>query len=405
MSAHQKHQPVIDGGHAPSNRVPSGRSSEVRQLSAGIDTLYWSAKSEIPPTVLTALKAARESASRSGCAQLWATVDGYGLAIAPHGAGRYPICLDSAEFRLQLTDSVHLPAVYVQLRSGFIHEVGIDEAVSTSARVAEAVIDADVGELHASRVDLYADFADWVLRRSDVGGVVTNAKIATHGRAGTDELETLKIGKSPLAVRLYRKDIEVRQRGGFAPVFWAGHEGPVLRVEAQATSEMLRSLRISSVSEGISCRGDIWAWATSEFVQLRTEGPGDREDWALRPKWELVRGVGIAAFPRCGPVPLRIVEGTRARVVPALFGYLSTYAALENLRRPRETVRRLMEQYPDLTWPRGRLFSDEVVRKRGSLPRSYRLTQEGRGDLDSARDRPPSPEGGDSESSTVGDDA
>ena len=49
-------------------------------------------------------------------------------------------------------------------------------------------------------------------------------------------------------------------------------------------------------------------------------------------------------------------------------------------------------------------FEDEVVRKRALLPRSYRLAQEGRR-VASARDRSPSPEGGDSESSTVGSDA
>lgn len=332
-------------------------------------------------------------------------MEGHALTIAPHGAGRYPICLDSAEFRLQLTDSAHLPTVYVQLRSPSIHEVGIDEAVASSVRVAESVIGARLADLHASRIDLYADFADWVLRRSDLAGLVTNAKIATHGRAGTDELETVMVGKSPLAVRLYRKDVEVRQRGGFAPLFWGGHDGPVLRVEVQATSAMLRSLRISSVNEGIACRGDIWAWAMTEFIQLRSEGPGEREEWDLRPEWVLVQAEAPSVFPRCGLVPLRVVEGARGKVVPALLGYLSTFAALENLRRPRETVHRLLQQYPELTWPKGRRFPREVERKRALLPRSFRLAQEARGDLGSARDRPPSPEGGDSESATVGSDA
>lgn len=366
MSAHQNHQGSPDGGHASSNRVPSERSSEVRQLSAGIDTLYWSARAEISPAVIARLRAARESAS-GGDGEPWGEVDGHALTMAPHGAGRYPICLDCAEFRLQVTDSAHLPSVYAQLRSAFIHEVGVEVAVESAAQVAGAVVGSKLHELHASRLDLYADFADWVLRRSDLGGVVTNAKIATHGRAGTDELETIMVGKSPLAVRLYRKDIEVRQRGGFAPVFWSGHEGPVLRVEAQATSEMLRSLRISSVSEGISCRGDIWAWATREFMELRTEGAGKREDWELRPEWALVQAVGVSVFPRCGLVPLRVVEGTRSKIVPSLLGYMSTYAALENLRRPRETVRRLLQQYPELT---GQVAGDSPMRPRASADHS-----------------------------------
>lgn len=402
--AHQSPQPS-ERGHAPSNRVPSDRrSSNVRQLAAGIDSLYWSASADIAPDLIAGLRAARAAADRSAH-EPPRDVFGFLLTVGAHGAGRYPIVLDAAEFRVQVTDSKHLPTVYVQLRSAFIHEVGIEEAMKASWAVAERVIDQEITEPRASRVDLYADFANWVIRRDDVVGLITNAKIVTHARAGTDELQTIMVGKTPLAVRLYRKDVEVRERGGFAPLFWSGHTGPVVRVEAQASVESLRALQIRSVAEAISCRGDLWAWATARFVELRTPAPGDREDWSTRPEWQLVQAVTIAEFPRCGLVPFRIVEGHRGKIVPALLGYLSTYAALENLTRPRDVIWRLLRQYPELTWSPEHPFRDQATTKRAALYRSYRFAQE-RGELvASLRDRSPSPEGGDIESPTVGSDA
>ncbi|HET7699505.1 MAG TPA: hypothetical protein VFM06_01420 [Candidatus Limnocylindria bacterium] len=350
------------------------------------------------------LKTARERVA-GPAPQAWREVLGFTLCVAAHGAGRYPILLDCAEFRLQITDSTHLPTVYVQLRSAFIHEVGIREAVDASRAVAEQVVERAIPEPHAGRLDLYADFADWVIRRDDVAGLVTNAKIATHGRAGTDELETVMVGKTPMALRIYRKDEEVRARGGFAPLFWSGHQGPVVRVEAQASTETLRAFQIRSVGEAITCHGDVWAWATSGFVELRRPGVGDREDWRLAQPWELVQAVGLAEFPRCGLVPYRVVQASRAKVLPSLLGYLSSYAALEDVNDPKAVLGRLLAQFPDLTWSSAHSFRDEVERKRALLPRTYRYAQERERDVASGRDRPPSPEGGDSESSTVGSDA
>lgn len=373
----------------------------IHQLSAGIDSLYWSAPSGIDPRRFVSLKAARDAAALTGSAQPWKVVRGYSLSVGAHGAGRYPVFLDCHEFRIQLTDSRHLPTLYVQLRAAFIHEVGFEAAHAASLEVAEWIVGQRIGNPSTSRVDLYADFAQWVIRREDLAGLVTNAKIATHGRAGTDELETVMVGKAPMAVRVYRKDIEVRERGGFAPALWGGYPGPVVRVEAQASAVMLRSLQISSVADCISCHGDVWSWATAGFLEWRAFEVGAREDWPLTNEWEIVQKAAISEFPRCGSVPHRVAQGNRAKVIPMLLGYFSSYAALENIWKPSEAVARLLEEFPDLASSPARTFRGEVARKRAMLPKTFRETQE----LDSARDRSPSPEGGDIEGSTVGSDA
>src|SRR5207302_3480526 len=151
-----------------------------------------------------------------------------------------------------------------------------------------------------------------------------------HFRAGTDEVETIQAGKSPLLVRLYRKDIEVRQRGGFAPTFWDGWSGAVTRVEVQAGSGKLRGFGISSVADALSSRGDVWRYATSDFLELRIPSEGPRESWPLRPEWQTVQLIGQDSFPSSGIVPFVVIQGVRLRVVRAIFGSLSSLGALDN---------------------------------------------------------------------------
>ena len=111
----------------------------IHQLSAGIDSLYWSAPCGIDTRRIDALKKARDAAAEIGSPQPWRVFKGFALSIGSHGAGRYPVFLDCHEFRIQLTDSHHLPTVYVQLRAAFIHEVGFEAAYLASLDAAEWV--------------------------------------------------------------------------------------------------------------------------------------------------------------------------------------------------------------------------------------------------------------------------
>lgn len=341
----------------------------VRVLSAGVDTLYWSARAETGEW-FGALKKLRTDAGEVGDAIPWRTVAGHALEILPYGAFRYPVVVDCHEFRLHLTDSGRLPTLWVQLRSAFIHEVGLERAVEASADVAAEIIGTSRAEPQASRVDLYADFAGWVMVQGDRPGLVTHADLRAHFRAGTDEFETLQAGKSPFLVRLYRKDIEVRQRGGFAPVFWGGWSGPVTRVEVQASASKLRAFGIKSVAEALSCRGDVWRHATTEFLELRKPSAGPRESWVLRPEWRTVQEVGQQAFPSSGVVPFVVVNGDRIRILRALFGYLSSLGAIDERQSLTEVLGSLPGHLRAVA--RGRSFAAEVGRKRRRLPKAVR---------------------------------
>jgi hypothetical protein len=338
-------------------------------LSVGVDTLYWSSRVAVGPW-FDDLREARTRAAEGGEAIAWRVVDGFALDVLPYGAFRYPVVVDCREFRLHVTDSSRLPTLWVQLRSAFIHEVGLERAIAESVAVARALVGVQIAEPKASRLDLYADFGGWVIVQADRAGLVTHADLRAHFRAGTEEFETVQAGKSPFLVRLYRKDLEVRQRGGFAPAFWNGWVGAVTRAEVQAGSEKLRAFGISSVAEALASRGDVWRYATSEFLELRVPTAGPRESWSVRDEWRAVQSIGAQAFPASGVVPFVVVQGDRLRILRALYGYLTSLGAIDTHRTLARVLRLLPGQLEEVE--RGRSFSDEVERKRRRLPRAVR---------------------------------
>lgn len=359
-------------GHEPCNTVPSGQASSLtpRVLSAGIDSLYWSSACGIDEDRFAWLwTARRRAAQRTEVIEL----NGHSLRVEPRGSGHYPLLLKCAEFSVQLTDSVQVPTAYVQVRSGFLHDKGGPRAAyESSAVVVAALCGHRIGPAKASRLDVYADFAGWVLTDADRRGLVAKAKLHSVLRAASDEYETLRVGTSPMVVRLYRKDIEVRSKAGFADLFWGGYLGPVVRVEAQALNAKLRQVGIVSVDDALSSFGNLWHRATTAFCVLREPGTGSPETWPVRPEWRAVQALAFGAFPQSDRVPFVQLERDTMRVVRVLLGSLSSWAASEGVFDPGEALVRLREQYPELVTRRGGSFADEVVRKHTALARAVR---------------------------------
>lgn len=349
----------------------------IRLLAAGIDSLYWSARAESKQT--GALMRARSYAETYGAeAMPWACVEGFTLSVLPYGRPGYPVALDCAEFRVYVTESRARPTAYVQLRSSFLQEVGAEAAYRESVRVVSAILDVSVTSTHPSRVDLFVDVAGWTLVADDRRSVVSHARLRAFSRTGSDELETLQVGKSPLMVRLYRKDIEVVLKGGHAPMFWNGWEGPVTRVEAQISGRRLGEFHFSDCGEVFAATGDIWRYATTNFLELREPGSGAREAWELRPEWRLVQETGMREFPASGLVPFKVVEGRRDKIVSGLLGYVASYASFDGIESPREALEQLLREFPGLVTPkRGRTFESEVRQRRARLPRAVRRLRDG----------------------------
>lgn len=341
----------------------------VTLLASGIDSLYWSVALGIAEERFAWFKAARD-----GAAERMEVVElgGYSLTVEPHGAGRYPVLLRCAEFSVQLTDSAHIPTAFVQLRAEFIHQVGPRQAFELSREIVEALCQRRGAPARVSRLDVYADFGGWTLTDGDRRGLVTAAKLFPVLRAGSDEYETIRVGTSPMVLRLYRKDIELRVRGGFADSFWNGYEGPVVRVEAQASSQKLRTLGIASVDDALASYGAVWTYATGEFCVLRTVGPGARGSWPLTDVWLSVWGVGALMFPQSDLVPLVKAERDEQRVARGLLGFLASWSAFEGVFEAGAALERLRERYPRLVIGERKSFAAEVVRRHARLSRAVR---------------------------------
>lgn len=318
------------------------------------------------------LRSKHDEAAIAGEPLPWRNVRGFALSIGPHGAHGYPVYVECPEFRLRMTDSFQRPTVYAEIRSAFLHgELGARGAYAESVAVAKEIVGGPLSEPEAARVDLYADGGGWRLVQADREGFVTHAVLAAYFRAGTDDYETISVGKAPLMVRIYRKDIEVRRKGGHAPVFWNGWEGAVTRVEVEAWTEHLRRLQIRTVEDAFAAWGDVWRHATSEFFELRIPGPGAREGWRVRPEWEWVQQVGATEFPSSGLVPFEVVRGDVERIEWALYGYATSYGAYMGMGDPHTLLAHLERRLPIIG--QAREFSAEVNRKRLiRVPRSVR---------------------------------
>lgn len=346
----------------------------LRVLASGIDTLYWSTACGIADERFAALRAARERAADGGEVL---DLGGHTLVLEAHGAGKYPILLTCAEFSVQLTDSLHLPTALVQLRSEFLHDAGGPRAAyEGAARVVEALCKRPVFEPKASRLDVYADVADWVLTDADRRGLVTHAKLRPVLRAGTDEYETIQVGKQPGALlRLYRKDVKERSTAGFADLFWGGYEGPVVRVEVEAGSKKLRELGIVSVEDALSCYGELWKYGTTDFCRLHVPGTGDREGWPLDERWRELQQLAFGEFPCCDMAPLTKAERSQERIARVLLGALASWAAVEGVFTSMEALFWLRGRYPDLVADPSKTFADVVAKRHARLPRAIRKRQ------------------------------
>jgi len=345
-------------------------------LSAGCDTLYWSAHARIG-AAYDALLAKRQAAEAQGASIPWCVIDGFSLSVLPRGVGRYRVVADCFEFQIQLTDSSHLPTAHVELRSRFILEVGLEQAFAASVSVVRSVVGDSLGAPHVARIDLFADYGGWVIRHSDYPGFVTHAKRHTVA-SDSSEYETFRAGKSPFLVRIYRKDIERRQRREPAPPIWGGYVGPVIRVEVQANNGFLRKLGARTFDEVLAVRGDIWRYGTHEFLNFREVGPLSKESWPLREEWRVVQETGSSTFPSSGRVPFLAVAGDRARVMRLLYGCLTSLGALDGLAGFDAVLFRASALLSLVDAEQRRPFAAEVARKRARLPRAVL-----RGDIDS----------------------
>jgi hypothetical protein len=213
----------------------------VELLNSGVDSLYWTARGDVRET-MAALSPYQEVARADHRPAPWREIAGFALMVEPGGGSGYAAILKCAEFSVYLGQQKSRPTFWVQLRADFINTVGIRGAIDASLDVVSELSEGALKDAGVSRVDPFADFGGWSLGKDEAEGIVTRVpEVSSYFVPRSNDLHSVRIGKKPLALRIYDKRYELEKKGGAADLFWGDHEGPVTRVEFEFWS-LLRTV-------------------------------------------------------------------------------------------------------------------------------------------------------------------
>jgi hypothetical protein len=231
-----------------------------------------------------------------------------------------------------ITTSRHLPQVRVQPRSSLLHAVGPQATVD---RFRELLGDLVEGlSFSVNRVDLYADFQGLSLDASCRERFVCRAgAVRLFEQEGS--FTGIQLGMrstKTFSARIYNKTIEL---GSSGTDWWFAISGdsydssrPVFRVEFEIGRRAITDFGLDTPEQVLAAAGDLWRYATEEWLTYRVPGRSERSRWALAPEWIAVQQASL----RGSVVGLDLVrhglrKGTVRRIFPALAGYLATFAA------------------------------------------------------------------------------
>jgi hypothetical protein len=228
----------------------------LRVLSSGVDTLYFSSRGKLRDGVMEALEVCR---TEGGGQRLRFEFGEGGTAFVhrEHGWKGYRHWLVGPGFDVMVGVSEKFPPVYVQLRSDFIHEMGVSAALAEVVRVLVAYFFAGEFTLDLSRLDVYSDLQGWEPRPADLGRFVSRATARTQYEVPGGEAELFgtgrrlsgfTFGRKEFVARIYEKRLEMAATGkDWQMSVWkdADPEAAVWRVEFQARRPVLTALGVS----------------------------------------------------------------------------------------------------------------------------------------------------------------
>jgi hypothetical protein len=190
-------------------------------LAAGVDSVYACVRDGLDPDRLAEAichRAAASDADDSAVCTIGST--GRTLLAKPHGYRKHVTWYTCPDLDVMVGADPHRPALLLQLRSAFIHSVGVEAAVADAERVAahfcahvvtpETRRPAGVGRrwgirserlpgtsLMVSRIDLYADTQGWQPSIDDLERFVTRARRRRAWPRRTASASATESGFSP----------------------------------------------------------------------------------------------------------------------------------------------------------------------------------------------------------------
>jgi hypothetical protein len=371
---------------SPGSMLDRGHMPPLRVLAAGVDNVYASVRDGLDEQRLAEAichRAAAYDADETAVCTIPTT--GRRLLAKPHGYRKHVTWYTSPDMDVMIGADRNRPAVLLQLRSAFIHRVGVEAAVADGERVASyfcpQVMTPETrrspvavrggirsdhlpgGSLAVSRIDLYADTQGWDVSLDDLPRFVTRARRRRawpgEPQVHTDgyQLSGYTFGSGHLLCRIYDKTRLLRKVGEtWLREIWEDldPDRPVWRVEFQFRRGVIRELSIDgehphSVADALAVRQALWEYGT-EWLSLRDPSADtNRSRWPVAPLWEQLRGVTIGS-PFSDLVRKRVAEADRLRLLQGFTGYATSLAARGYGRGPDETLGNIapdMKRYLD----------------------------------------------------------
>jgi hypothetical protein len=306
--------------------------SPLVELASGVDALYASSKTTIPPKLFDELLALRQLATDEELPVDWqlGTVK---FQIFGHAWGLYPVLIVHEFGRFGFTQSEHVPGIRLQIQSSYLHAVGPLAALAWfTERLSELGL---FPSWTLSRLDLFVDVQGWDLKASDKHRFLCRASQgATHDE--NDRLTGFSFGgrkTHTITARIYDKTLEIqKKKSDWVRDVWGDRFRPgetVWRIECEAHTKLLRELRITDVEDGLARQGELWAYFTDKWLTFRDPSEdGNKSRWPLSAVWREVqkaslRGdvIGLDRIRDCEAV------AEMEKLIPALRGYMCSVGA------------------------------------------------------------------------------
>lgn len=337
--------------------------TKVNILSAGVDSLYVSAPGKLRDGLVEGLAAKRAEAAGAGEPAAFKLPSGAGFVVKAHGWRGYPYWLSSPWLDMMIGAHEPFPPVYIQLRSAYLHQVGVEAAIEAVRRIVSADVLCEAEHMSVSRVDLYADEQGWTPQPADFRRFVCRAvrrRLYEMPRQMHDSgrrLSGFTFGRGDLMARIYDKTLELSVRGQSWPeLLWDGRDEdrPVWRIEFQFRRKALGEFSIRTETDLLASRQDLWNYGMTWLSLRRSGRHHDPSRWPEANAWAALRAAQMGS-PRSGLIRGRIRQDNERRLVAGFVGYASSLAAVSG-------------EEPDL---------GQALQRAGTLSRSY-LAERGR---------------------------
>lgn len=342
--------------------------------SAGLDSLYVSFPGKLDSELLGRLEDLRVQAQADGAPVPLPADGGRPLVVHPNGSGHYRYWLQNSDFQVLVARGGKLPPVYLKVSSAYLHQLGPIAALHDAERVVRDILSGQLGPAQASRLDLYVDFQGWIPNELDFRRFVTRARRsvehfeAVQAYFDGQRFTGYQFGRDQLVARLYDKGREAVASGKAAWMreVWGPRLDPavpVWRLEFQLRREAIAAFNVRTADEAISCRQDFWRYCTGEWLSLRVPTTDRQRDrWPVSSEWADLSRLSIG-LQENGLVRRRIREMQEGRLVAGATGYITSLAAVHDVREVDAALELVEERVVEHLDQRGMTFAQAVARK------------------------------------------